>query len=477
MNKCKHCGHELEAEYKGKCCPECGGVLAETPTKDVDPEEGALKDVKEAVEAGMKGVKTEIDESLKGVEKRIDALEAAPAAGTKGVAVHVRAEKYFHGRKLDDMGRAGHGRTKSVSQKVADIEKRGGRFSHINTDEGLDDFSKFFVLANSALLARGTNPKIAMELNEFTKELNQKWAEDNPHIKASDLVEGTNNLGGYTVPTILQADFIQLVKDQSFLLQNATVWPMSSNKHQFPSEASRVTAAWIGENSAITASNPTFGQVELEAKKLAGLTGGVSMELLQDSLIDIPSMLADQFSFAMAQELDNQALNGTGDPVSGVLTAAVTSSVVMSGDSFSNVSADDFSLMIARLADADANEAMFIYNRLVQHYVRTLKDTANSPIYQKPGYAGPGREGSPATMWELPIFQSVKAPGTSAASTAFASLGNWKYFYVGDRFNSMSLDVDPYTGFAAGTVRYRMIKRWGLAIARADAFVRLITGA
>ena len=49
--------------------------------------------------------------------------------------------------------------------------------------------------------------------------------------------------------------------------------------------------------------------------------------------------------------------------------------------------------------------------------------------------------------------------------------------FIYDRFNSMSLDVDPFTNFAKAQVRYRMIKRIGWAIARADAFVRLLTGA
>lgn len=121
-------------------------------------------------------------------------------------------------------------------------------------------------------------------------------------------------------------------------MQKCTVLNMSSKQLVLPAESSIVTTSWTDEAGTISASNPTFGQVTLTAKKLAGLTEGVSNELLMDSAIDIVGMLTEQFMYAIGQELDNQVLNGTGNPCSGVLTAASGFSVVMGAGStnFSN---------------------------------------------------------------------------------------------------------------------------------------------
>jgi HK97 family phage major capsid protein len=237
-----------------------------------------------------------------------------------------------------------------------------------------------------------------------------------------------------------------------------------------PTELTRVSVNWPSEAAAPTESNSTFGQVELTAKKLAGLTDGISRELLSDSAIDIVGLLTEQFMYAIGLELDNQVLNGTGSPCSGVLTAAAGNSVVMSGANFSSIGADDLSEMIYNLAEEDAAMAKFVYNRLVQHYIRTLKDDNNQYIWQKPG------EGRTGTIWELPYFQSSKAPGTSATSTAFVALGNWKKFFIGRRVGQMSLEMDPYSEFAKDLVRFKMVTRWGMAMARASAFCRLVTG-
>jgi len=208
----------------------------------------------------------------------------------------------------------------------------------------------------------------------------------------------------------------------------------------------------------------------LTAKKLASLTSGISSELLQDSIFDIVGWLTEQFMYTQGLELDNQALNGTGSPLSGVLTAACGYSVSLATGStnFSAISGDKLSEMIYKLSEADAANAKFVFNRLIMHYIRTLKDTTGQYIWQKPG------DGRPGTIWETPYIQSVKGPGTTGATTAFVALGNWKYFYVGQRMG-MTIAVDPYTDFNKDQVRFRAIRRVALAIARSTAFVRLLT--
>jgi len=288
----------------------------------------------------------------------------------------------------------------------------------------------------------------------------------------AQMQEGTDSEGGYLVPDEYAWEIAKLARAKSFALNQCTVLNMGTDTLKLPAEASLVSVAWTAEEGGITESEPTFGQVQLTAKRLDGYAK-VTNELLQDSNIDIVGLLTEQFAYAVGLELDNQVLNGTGDPVSGVLTAKAGYSVVMgSGETnFSSISADDLSNMIAQIDEGYDDNLLFIFNKLIMHYIRTLKDDNNNYIYAKPG------NGVPGTVWEIPYFQSAKAPKTTGANTAFVVLGNFKYFYIGRRVGSMSLDIDPYGLFTTYATRFRIVTRWGLAVAMAKAFCRLLTAA
>lgn len=392
------------------------------------------------------GVDSKIAEKIGPIEARLEGLEKLPATH-KPSPIVASMSRIYKGYNLSDQGRDTGLRSK--------VKGDPSRFRVLSNDEHFEKYAEFMLDVKDAL--RGD-----LEAVRKLREAQQK---------SSALTTQTANLGGYAVPEDFQADLIEMAKDKSFALQECSVFTMSALKMPFPSEASRVISYWVAENTANSnTTNPTFGEVELEAKKLFGLTDYVSQELLSDSAIDIVGMLTDQFAYGQALELDNQFLNGTGDPCSGVLTAAAGYSVVMTLTDFSSISASDLSLMISKLSDSDEDNAKFVFNKLILHYLRQLKDDNNHPIYQKPS------EKTPGTIYEIPYIRSAKAPSTTGTSTAFAVLGDLKKFYIGRRKGDMTIDIDPYTGFNAAKIRYRMITRWGLGIARSSAFVRLVTG-
>ncbi len=432
MNKCLICGCDIESGEHCQPCVDKGLVAVKSIVAD------GVKGVGDQVKSIDEKI-TSIEEGQKSVDERISALENAPIA--RAFNINTRSSTHL-GYKLSKQNIA-------LREKAS---KNPLRYQAFSDDEQAEDYAKFMINITRALSG---DVKAQMELQ----------------AKASDLVAGTDNLGGYTVPVQFQADLIELAKEESFALRECDSINMTTDNLKIPSEATRVTTAWIDENNAITASNPTFGQVDLTAKKLAGLTAGVSSELLADTAIDIVGRITQQFMYATGIELDNQVLNGTGSPVSGILTASAGNSVVMLTDAFSTVSFDDLSDMIAELSEADLRNAKFIYNKSIQNFLRKTKTTTNDYVYQKP------QGGQPATIWEVPVIRASNAPSTTGASTAFVALGDLKKFIVARRATAMTIDVDPYTAFAEDTKRFRMITRWGLGIARASAFVRLLTSA
>ncbi|MCZ4260973.1 phage major capsid protein [Limimaricola sp. G21655-S1] len=125
------------------------------------------------------------------------------------------------------------------------------------------------------------------------------------------LAEGSDSAGGYTVPTVLSARLIDLLRANSVVNQaGAQTVPLTSDDHSIAKLASDPTPAWRAEAGAVAESDPTFARVPLRPKSLAVMTK-VSFELMEDSL-NLATELPRILSVALAKELDRVALLGTG---------------------------------------------------------------------------------------------------------------------------------------------------------------------
>jgi HK97 family phage major capsid protein len=414
--------------------PELKKALGET----VEPVTKAVKEV------GEKMVATE--KAVSDLAGRVEAIEKMPAA----TAPAVIQSKQYKGYNISKQG---------ANLREA-ASKTPHQFEAVSTEEGADRMAKFMIDMIKA--RKFGNEQAKADLQKFYEEMGQKAV----------FAEGADATGGYVVPDEYIWDMVQLAREATFALRECTVIPMGSDTLYVPTEAGLATVAWRAEAGAVAAGEGSFGQVKLTAKSLAGLAT-ISNEMLADSRIDIVSMLNEQFGYAIAYELDNQVLNGTGDPVSGLLGAACGYSVVMATGStnFSAITADHLNAAIVKLTSGDMAGAKFILNRLGAGYVRTLKDSQGRPIFAFPSASIPG------TIYEYPYFVSEKVTNTTAVSTATALFGNLKKFLIGRRLGVTSIDVDPYGLFSTNSTRFRIATRFGLAIGRASAFARIITAA
>ena len=428
--KCKKCQKDL---LEGaKFCPDCGTA--------VEQKELSIDAIKEAVKETVKA-------EVSPLEARLSKIEAMPAPS----AVHdvnVIVPEVYRGYKVHNQGDA-------LREKFA---ARPKHFRTLSDMKKFNEFSKFMIDVKAALLG--------------DVHASQKLQGS---VEKTAMSEGTDAVGGYLVPVEYELDLVKLARDMSFALQKCTVIPMSRQVMKLPAELTLPTVTWPGEAAQGSATNPTFAQVTLTAKKVMVLTDYLSSELLSDSGIDVVGLLTEQIMYAIGLELDNQVLNGTGTPVSGVLTSASGYSVVMATGStaFSSVNATTVRDMIRKLSASDAAVAEFVYSKDIQYYLDTLKDTTGRFLYREPS------GDRPAALWNRGIFESSQAPAesASAASTAFIALANWKLFYIGQRSGEMALSIDPYTKFDYDSVRFRATQRWALAMARSTAFVRALTHA
>jgi HK97 family phage major capsid protein len=118
--------------------------------------------------------------------------------------------------------------------------------------------------------------------------------------------------GGLVIPKPVYDDFIDLMREMSFLGQ-CTVYPMTSKTLSIPKVVSDILPHFKAENDPIIESNPLFGEATLEAKPLYALTS-LSLELIESSNLDMGSVITQIMASAMAGAMQAFMIQG-GDPL------------------------------------------------------------------------------------------------------------------------------------------------------------------
>ena len=300
---------------------------------------------------------------------------------------------------------------------------------------------------------------------KFLKFANAVFVGDQATVKT--MTEGVDEDGGYLVPEEFRATLIRLITAYGDARKLGTVIPMSKDELRIPRLVSGVSVYWVGEAQDIPTTKPSLDRVSLVAKKLAALVP-VSSELLEDSSIAIANLLMQLFAEAMAQEEDRVAFVGnpsSGDPFAGVLYTSGVNVHQISGNNFTDVTADDLLKLITLVPSAAAKNGVFLAHRSIIHHLYGLKDNNGQYIVRKP------TDKEPATLWGYPIVQSDVMPdvSASAADTPFIAFGDFAQLYIGDR-RKLSIAQSQHVGFVSDTVYLRATERVAFAVAIPDAF-------
>lgn len=121
--------------------------------------------------------------------------------------------------------------------------------------------------------------------------------------------EGTATAGGFLVPTPLANAIIDVRALAGISRQLARVVPMTAETLQIARKTDGTTVYYPGETGTTTASDQSWGQVELRAKKRAILSK-ISQELRDDALIAVVDDLASQMGTDFAVKEDAEFVKG-----------------------------------------------------------------------------------------------------------------------------------------------------------------------
>lgn len=118
--------------------------------------------------------------------------------------------------------------------------------------------------------------------------------------------------GGILVPENMANEIIDILRPATTFLQGMPRRvPMVGGVYKVPAAASGASAGWRGEGKAISASEPTFKDINMSSKFLDSLVP-LTNQLIRFSLPDVRGWVEMDMAQAMGTELDRAAYLGTG---------------------------------------------------------------------------------------------------------------------------------------------------------------------
>ncbi len=246
------------------------------------------------------------------------------------------------------------------------------------------------------------------------------------------LRESTLPDGGYLVPNEFHKEIVSELEEENVLRKIGTTFATESS-HRIPIVATRPAASWIGEGEEINFANETFGQVTLEAYKLA-VAIKVSNELLNDSFYPIERHLVHEFSLAFGRAEENAFLTGTTAQNSqqknptGILPTLATSPTTTITTTTTELTVDDLLNLEFALKRPYRKNAVWLMSDSLLAIVRKMKDNDERFVWQS-GMT----DAEPEKIFGYPVYTSPFMPAVTSGNVV-ALFGDFKnYYFIGER--------------------------------------------
>lgn len=289
-----------------------------------------------------------------------------------------------------------------------------------------------------------------------------------------DLTAGTPTAGGNLVATdLLVSDFISLLRNRLVVAQaGARLLTDLNGNLAIPSQTGGAATFWVGENSAVTESQATFGQVTMTPKTV-GMFTDYSRRLLLQSSMDIEMLVRADLMDGLAVEVDRVALAGSGgsNQPTGVLSTAGIGAVVGGANGLAPAwdHIVDLESAVANV-NADVGSLAYVTNTKVRGKLKKTQmfsGTNGIPVWDRDGtlngYRALATNNVPSNLTK----------GSAIGVCSAIMYGNWSDLLIG-MWSGVDLILDPYTGATAGTRRAVALQDLDIAVRRAASFSAMV---
>lgn len=225
-----------------------------------------------------------------------------------------------------------------------------------------------------------------------------------------------------------------------------------------PRHGTSTVTGWVADNSALTPSDMTFGNVGLTPKHVGGLSE-MSRQLIQQSDPSIEQLLRDDLSFNIAQAIDSALIVGGGaNEPDGVIATLGTANGTLAGPTWAQV--------LAIIEQVETANAIGSHNWLMNPAAKaTLRNTLKVS-----GDAGAGFLMQGGQLGDYPAFTTNQVPSDSGGNSVI--FGNWNEVLLGV-WDELQIVVNPYaeSAYTKGNVLIRAMATCDIAIRHEEAFV------
>ena len=133
---------------------------------------------------------------------------------------------------------------------------------------------------------------------------------------ARALSASVGSAGGFLVPDTMSSEVIELLRPKSAVMAlGPQMIPMPTGNFSMGRQTGGASASYVGETNNIPASQPSFGKMQLSAKKLAALVG-LSNDMIRFPSPQVDALVRKDMVAAIAQYTDFAFIRGTGSQYS-----------------------------------------------------------------------------------------------------------------------------------------------------------------
>ncbi len=236
--------------------------------------------------------------------------------------------------------------------------------------------------------------------------------------------------GGYTVAPEYFRKLTEAMKAFGGIRSVATTIQTGTGAQMnFPTtDATSEEGEIVGQNTAVTLGETTFGNISLDVYKYSSKKIAVPFELIQDSMFDIEAYINALLSIRLGRITSKHCTIGTGtSQPRGIVTAAPAGKVGTTGQTLTVTYDDlvDLEHSVDPVYRAGAGVGFMMHDSSIK-VVRKIKDLDGRPIFV-PGYEQGNPGGAPDRLLgrALTVSQEMPVMAANAKSILFGDMSRY----------------------------------------------------
>lgn len=281
---------------------------------------------------------------------------------------------------------------------------------------------------------------------------------------------GTVGAGGYLVQTTLsdaleeQLLYYANVREVAQVIRTST-----GNPYDIPTMNDTTNKGEIiAENTAYNAQDLAFSKVTLNSYKYSSKLVLCSIELLQDSIVDIPSLLGKMLGERLGRIQADHFTTGTGSGQAQGLVTGATAGVTAA--SATAIAVNDLLGLVHSVDRAYRQDAKFMMHDSIFLAIRKLQDTLGRPIFTESYVVG-----EPDRLFGYPVIINNSMASSIATGAKTILFGDFSKYIIRDALDVQILRLDErYAEY--GQVAFTAIMRTDAKVLMSTA-IRLLTQA